>query len=266
MRHKLAVVVLATLMTAAGASEASRQFGEWKSAAAEWASASILGNVLVFAGGASDTSAAPRQTVLVADAHASSACKGERSPAAAAPSGRPASQQKAAAGSAKTEKSLSETTPEARDSDALAHSLVAARDQKMSERIVVKLVPRIGEIAETLNEQLGEQTTVRTAFRTRATVTASGGAEAARAVAELKKLGLRKVYVRVAQAKGGARAGDAFRAFAPNGLPVAFEFTSPAEPRGASLEESAQEVPRGAAVPVDQQDFNCFFKSPGSRR
>lgn len=251
-------------MTAAGAREASQQFGEWKSSVAEWTSASILGNVLVFAG-SSDASAAPRQTVLIADARTSSACKGERSPAAAVQPSRPASQTKAAdAVRAKTEKSLSETTPNARDFDALAHSLAAAHDAKLREQFVFKLVPQVSEIAETLGEQLDEHTFVRTAFRVRQT--GEAGAGRARAVAELKKQGLRKVYVRIAQAEAGARGGYAFKTLSTPGLPGVFEFTSPAEPRGASLEESAPEAPRGPAVPVDQQDLNCFFKSPGSRR
>jgi hypothetical protein len=82
----------------------------------------------------------------------------------------------------------------------------------------------------------------------------------------LKKLGLRRVYVRVAQAQAGARGGDAFKSLSQAALPGVFEFTSPAGPRGAALDEGATAVPRGAAVPVDQQDLNCFFKSPGPHR
>lgn len=261
MRHKLGVVVLAALMTVAGAREAQRQFGELKSSVAEWTSASILGNVLVFAGGAPENPAAPSQTILIADARTYSNCKGERSPSAVQTS-RPASQQKAAgAGNARTQKSPSETTSDARGIDALAHSLAAAaRDEKSSERLIVKLAPQVSEIAETLGGRLDEQVAAQTAIRARQ----SGEAEAARArvAAELKKLGMRKVFVRVATTEVGARAGSAFRTISPDATTGVHELRTPAGFRGVALDESA---PSAAPLPVDQQDLNCFFKTPGPR-
>lgn len=259
MRHKLGVVVLAALMAAAGAREAQRQFGELKSSVAEWTSASILGNVLVFAGGAPERSAAPPQTVLIADAR-TSACKGEHSPSAVQII-RPASQQKAAgAGSARTEKSLSEATPEARGLDALAHSLAAARDEKSRERLIVKLAPQASEIAEAWGEALNEQAAAQTAIRARE----AGGAEAARArvAAELKKLGVRKVFVRVATAQVGAGAGSTFKSISPAAPAGVLELRTPAGFRGVAFDESA---PSAAPLPVDQHDLDCFFKTPGPR-
>jgi hypothetical protein len=261
MRHKLGVVVLAALMTVAGAREAQRQFGELKSSLAEWTSASILGNVLVFAGGAPDSSTTPSQTILIADARTYSNCKGSHSPAAVQTS-RPASQQKAAgAGSARTEKSLSEITPDVRGFDALAHSLAAAaRDEKSSERLIVKLAPQVSEIAETLGEQLDGQAAAQTAIRARGT----GGAEAARArvAVELKKLGMRKVFVRVATTQVGASAGSALKPISLTAPLGVLELRTPAGFRGVSLDEGA---PSAAPLPVDQQDLNCFFKTPGPR-
>ncbi|MDQ3908606.1 MAG: hypothetical protein M3268_09730 [Acidobacteriota bacterium] len=261
MRHKLGVVVLAALMTVAGAREAQRQFGELKSSVAEWTSASILGNVLVFAGGAPENPAAPSQTILIADARTHSNCKGEHSPAAAVLTSRPASQQKAAgAEHARTEKSPSETTSDVRGLDALAHSLAAAREQKSREQLIVRFAPQVSQIAEAWGEQLNEQVAAQTAIRARQT----GEAEAARArvASELKKLGLRKVFVRVATTEVGARAGGASKPISPAAPTGALELRTPAGFRGVALDESA---PSAAPLPVDQQDLNCFFKTPGPR-
>lgn len=245
-------------MAVAGAREAQRQFGELKSSLAEWTSGNILGNVLVFAG-ASDSSSIPSQTILIADARTPSKC-GER-PAATVQVSRPASQQKAAdVERAKTEKSLTETTPNARGLDALAHSLAASRDDKSREDVIVRVAPQLSVIAETLGEEIGEHAAVQAAFRARE----SGEAEAARArvAAELKKLGMRKVFVRVATTGVGARGVNNFKVISPAAPPGVSEPRSPAGFRGVALDEAS---PSAAPVPVDQQGLNCFFKTPGPR-
>src|SRR5947209_2487871 len=106
MRHKLGVVILAAVLTIAGTREAFRQFGELKSAATDWTQTSIPGNLLVFAGGTTESASAPSQTILLAETYKD--CKGERS-RPAAQTGRPASQPKAASAEhAKTSESQSE--------------------------------------------------------------------------------------------------------------------------------------------------------------
>lgn len=262
MRHKLGVVMLALLLTAASASEASRQFGEWKSSVAEWTRASILGNMLVFAASDAETSDAEPQTVLLAETF--KACKGATAPATAQPS-RPASRTKAASTEhAKMTDSLPQSSVAARDTEELASSLTTTRDAKSRARVLVRVVPDVSEIARTLGSDFDEHAVVEAAFRARESGEA-GAAARTRAFAELKKLGLRKVYVRVAKMESAHEGVKVFEMLSPVAPPRALEPDAPAFVRGVMTLESAPEAtPIGAALPVDQSSFINFFDDPAS--
>jgi hypothetical protein len=220
MRHKLEVVILAAVLTIAGTREAFRQFGELKSAATDWTRTSILGNLLVFAGGTTESPVAPSQTILLAETYHD--CKGERSrPAAQA--GRPASQPKAASAEhAKTSGSQSENSPDQRGLGALAQNLDAARQHGSREQLIVKLIPQVSEIAKTLGTEFDGREATETTVRAR--TLGEAGATHTRIAMELKKLGLRRVYVRVAK-----------------------------------IESVPQVTPQDASLPVTSFDLNSFF-------
>ncbi|MDT7542249.1 MAG: hypothetical protein QOE33_2153 [Acidobacteriota bacterium] len=256
MRHKLGVVILATVMTIAGTREAFRQFGELKSSINDWTRTSILGNLLVFAGGGAEASGAQSQALLLAETY--TACKGQRSSPATQTS-RPASKPKAASAEHMLiEKSLVEKSPDTRGLEGLAQSLSAARDNGSREQLIVKAIPQFSEIAKTLGAEFNEREAEKTTFRAGESV-----ATRTRVVAELRKLGLRRVYVRVAKMEGSPREVNVFHAHLPETF--ALELKSLAGLPDATTNESAHTVaPQEASLPLDQFDRNLFYVSHAS--
>jgi hypothetical protein len=242
-------------MTIAGTREAYRQFGELKTSVTDWTRTSILGNLLVFAGGTTESPGAQPQTILLAQSY--TACKGERSLFATQQS-RPASKPKAvSAEHAKIENSL-----DPRGLDALAQSLSAARDKGTREQLIVKLIPQVSEIAKTLGTEFDAHEATETTVRARNA--GEAGAMRTRVATELKKLGLRRVYVRVAKLEGEQRDGNVLMAQLPETF--ALELKSLAGLPAAPASESAPQVmaPQVESLPVEQFDLNFFNASHAS--
>jgi hypothetical protein len=247
-------------MTIAGTREAFRQFGELKTSVTDWTRTSILGNLLVFAGGTTESPGAQPQTILLAQSY--TACKGERSLFATQQS-RPASKPKAAASEhAKTSGSLAENSLDPRGLDALAQSLSAARDKGTREQLIVKLIPQVSEIAKTLGTEFDAHEATETTVRARNA--GEAGAMRTRVATELKKLGLRRVYVRVAKLEGEQRDGNVLMAHLPETF--ALELKSLAGLPAAPASESAPQVmaPQVESLPVEQFDLNFFNASHAS--
>jgi hypothetical protein len=261
MKHKLGITVLAAVMALAGLSEASRQFDALKSSVSDWTRTSILGNLLVFASdGAGEPGATqPQPTVLLAETYL--ACHGEKSHSAAS---RPASTTKAAsAGHAKQ----IEGSSRARSADELAMRFAAARvfdtsSAKSREQIVMKIVPQIAELAKELDAVNDDE--AAGAVRAREAGEARAAAHV-RAAAELKKLGLKRVFVRVARFSDAEAQKQVFTFRLPESLP-----TTPGVWSLASLgdedEPTPAVAPSGApAAPTTPDatfEFHTIFNAP----
>jgi hypothetical protein len=253
MRQKINVWILAAVITLAGASEALTQFDSLKTSVNDWTRTSILGSLLVYAAdGAPSPARVSQATVLLARAPAASRCAGERSTAAARES-RPASRTRVAA--AEHERAAEKL---ARGLDELAMSFAATPDapkkSKAREEFVFKVMPRVADLAKLPGAAFDGSEAAQEAVRARVGVEA--GAARARVAAELKKLGLRKVFVRVAQAEGVNLPAHAFEFRPPEPLPPA-----PAAKPRAGLGDEAPEV--GARdAPAGSPDFVTLFSTP----
>ena len=218
MRQKINVWILAAVVTLAGASEALTQFDALKASVNDWTRTSILGSLLVYAAdGAQSPARETQPTVLLAHAAASHGCGKSTSAALAS---RPASRTRvvAADGHARESGRLARTLGE------VAMSFTAEPDApkkwKAREEFVFKVMPRVADAAKSTGASFEDREAVREAVRAREGVEA--GAARTRVAAELKRLGLRKVFVRVAQVEGLSLP------------PAAFEFRQPAPPPPAA--------------------------------
>lgn len=250
MRHKLGVALLATVMALAGTREALRQFDELKNSVTEWTHTGVFGNLLVFA--SEGVPAAPQQTIFLAE-ETRPPCPGEWLHSAAQ-SNRTASRARAASTvhAAGIEKSR-----RASGSDELALRFAAtpAHDPRTLEALVreeafVNLASQVAEMADSLGA-------VVDAPRAAGAVCARGAWKAvgarARAAAEWKKLGLKKVVVRVAR-REGVPAGDlTFRLH--ESLSSALDFKSLAD---ATPEPQPPPLPAGEGAPASGETFNSY--------
>jgi hypothetical protein len=235
-------------MALAGTREAFRQFDELKTSVGDWTRTSILGNLLVSAAGATeeDGNAQPQQPTTILLAQTRLACEGERLRSATQAS-RPASKTKAAnTGHAK----LNEKFSNAPGIGELSLRFAATPRElhrievKTREQSFVAVAPQLAELAKTWGASV-EPKAVEQAVRAREGVEA--GAGRARVAAEWKKLGLRKVFVRV------AREGSAFEekqvfAFEPHAFATAFDLKSFAGLDDAVAEASVATVTTDATT------------------
>jgi hypothetical protein len=271
MKHKIGITVLAAVLALAGLSEASQQFDTLKSSVSDWTRTSILGNLLVFASDGAGESGAPQQQPTLLLAETRLACRGEKSHSAAS---RPASTTKAA--SADRAKQI-EGSSRAHSIDELAMRFAATRDlntpsAKSREQIVVKVAPQIAELAK----ELGEVSEDEAAGAVRARETGEARAAArVRAAAELKKLGVKRVFVRVARFSDAETQKKVFTFRQTESLPtmsgvwslasLGDEPTPVVAPHGAPLAPTAPTTSEGTFVfqtnfnapPASNTSFNC---------
>lgn len=231
MRHKLGIALLAALMALAGTREAYQQLDGLKTSVGEWTRTSILGNLLVSAASGETADAPPAQqpTVLLAQSH--TPCPFERARALAQssqPSQLSQPSRSAVTGDANTDHARAAAKREAAPTvGEFALNLDAARhgslkvDEKTREELIVRAAPQIAELANVL----GSHAEVR-ALTEAAHTREISEADRARVAAEWKKLGLRKVFVRVAREarteKNGAAPAPA--SFDPHSFASAFTF------------------------------------------
>ena len=196
MRQKLNVTILAAVITLAGAGEALTQFDALKTSVNDWTRTSIFGSLLVYAADGTMSPARDAQpTVLLAHAAVPDGCGKSTS---AARESRPASRNRVAAqGHARVAEKL------ARGLEELAMSFAATPDapkkSKAREEFVFKVMPRVAEAAKSAGVSFDEREAMQAV---RAHKGVEAGAARTRVAAELKKFGLRKVFVRVAQLEG----------------------------------------------------------------
>jgi hypothetical protein len=240
MRQKIGVTILAVIMALAGTREAFQQFNELKTSVSDWTRTSILGNLLVSAAGATEEAGnapatQPTTTILLAQTRL--ACTGERARSATQAS-RPASKTKAA----NTEHAkMNEKFNTAPGFGELSMRFVATPRElhkievKTREQSVAVAIPQIAELAKTWDAGDATKATQQ-AVRAREGVEA--GAGRARVAAELKKLGLRKVFVRVAR-EGGAFEEKQVFTFEPHTFATAFALRSLAGLDDVTAEASA---------------------------
>jgi hypothetical protein len=253
MRQKINVTILAAVISLAVAGEALTQFDSLKTSVNDWTRTSILGSLLVYAADGAQSPARDAQpTVLLAHASAAAdGCAGQRSTSAAR-EGRPASRTRIAAN-----ERAHAAEESARGLGELAMGFAAEPNapmkSKVREEFVFKVMPRIAEAAKWQSAAVEEEEAAG-AVRARGGVEA--GAARARAAAELKKLGLRKVFVRVAQAEGVSLPARAFEFRLPEPLPPA-----PAAKPHAGL---GDEAPDGEAhdAPAAAPGFVTLFSTP----
>jgi hypothetical protein len=258
MRQKINVTILAAVITLAGASEALRQFDSLKTSVNDWTRTSILGSLLVYAAdGAQSPERATPPTVLLAHASAASRCAGEKSTPAAR-QGRPASRTRVVAdeGRARVAEKL------ALGLDEMAMSFAATPDapkkSKAREEFVFKVMPRVADSAKWQGATFDERGAAHKAVRVREDVEAEA-ATRTRVAAELKKLGLRKIFVRVAQVEGLSLPAEAFEFRLPEPLPPA-----PAAKPHAGLGDEAPDgdAPGAPAhAPAESSDFVTLFST-----
>jgi hypothetical protein len=253
MRQKINVAILAAVITLAGAGEALRQFDSLKTSVNDWTRTSILGSLLVYAADGAQTPAQVAQpTVLLAHASAASRCAGENSTPAARES-RPASRTKVVAADehARESEKLARTLDEM--SMAFSATPDAPKKSMAREEFVFKVMPRAADWAKpgaSFDEHEAAQ-----AVRAREGVEA--GAARTRVAAELKKLGLRKVFVRVAQVEGVSLPAEAFE----------LRLSEPAPPAAPAAKPHAglgDEAPAAGAhdAPAESSDFVTIFNTP----
>jgi hypothetical protein len=252
MRQKIKVAILAAVITLAGASEALRQFDSLKTSVNDWTRTSILGSLLVYAAdGAQSPARAAQPTVLLAHASAAAPCPGERSTSVAR-EGRPASRNRVAADDHAAEKRVPDEM--AMSFAAMPH---APKKWKAREEFVFKFMPDLADAAKSMGADSDEHKAAQ-AVRVREGVEA--GAARARVAAELKKLGLRRVFVRVAQAGGVSFPAEAFEFRLPEPAPPA-----PAAKPHAGLGDEApgrEAQDREAHAPAESTDFVTLFSTP----
>jgi hypothetical protein len=260
MKHKLGITVLAAVMALAGLSEASQQFDALKSSVSDWTRTSILGNLLVFASDGAGESGAPRQPSTLLLAETRLACRGEKSHSAAS---RPASTTKAAG--AEHAKQI-EGSRRAHSADELAMRFAAARDfdtssAKSREQIVKKVVPQIAELVKEFGGVIEDEA----AGAVRAREAGEARAARARAAAELKKPGLKRVFIRVARFSDAEAQKKVFRFRQPESLPVMPGVWTLAS-LGDEPEPTPTVAPHGAPVaptaPDGTFDFRTIFNAP----
>ncbi|MCA1816175.1 MAG: hypothetical protein LC746_07155 [Acidobacteria bacterium] len=215
MRHKLGIAILAALMALAGTREAYQQLDGLKTSVGEWTRNSILGNLLVSAASGETADAPPAQqpTVLLAQSH--TPCPFERA-RALAQSSQLSQPRRADARAANADHARAAAQREAAPRlGEFALNLGAARhgspkvDERTREELIVRAAPQIAE----LTNVLGSHAEVR-ALSEAAHTREISEADRARVAAEWKRLGLRKVFVRVAR-EGGARTEKSFASPAP---------------------------------------------------
>jgi hypothetical protein len=252
MRQKINVTILAAVIALAGASEVLTQFDSLKTSVNDWTRTSILGSLLVYAAdGAQSPERVTPPTVLLAHASAANGCAGEKSTPAALAS-RPASRIRVAVNEHErvAEKS-------ARGLEELAMSFAATPNaqtkSKAREEFVFRVMPSIADAAKSLGAGSDEYEAMHAV---RAPAGVEAGAARTRVAAELKKLGLRKVFVRVARVEGVSLPAEAFE----------FRLTEPALPPAPVAKPHAglgDEVPeRDAHAPAESPDFVSLFNTP----
>jgi hypothetical protein len=257
MRNKLGITVLAAVMALAGLREASQQFSELKSSAAEWSQTSILGNLLVFASDSAEESGTPQPqpTILLAQTYL--ACRGEKSHSVAS---RPASATKAA--SAEHAKVIERST-RAQSTGELAMRFAVPREwntseAKSREQFVVKVAPQIAELAKEFGGVIDDE--AAGAVRAREAGEARAAAHT-RAAAELKKWGLKRVFVRVARSQDADAEKKVFAFRLPEMLPTTFDVKSLASLSDETAEPTPAVAPN-VPVPADAFDIKAIFNAP----
>jgi hypothetical protein len=242
-------------MALAGTREAFRQFSALKASVTDWTQTSILGNLLVFASDGSDAASTQPQTILLAQTYL--ACNRGEQTHSAAPASRPASRTKAL----NSEHAKTERVERAASLDGLAMRFAASRDVKSGERVFVRVVPQIAEIEKAFGAGLDEHEAAQEAVRAR-----EAGAARGRVVAELKKLGLRKVFVRVARREGAAEQEKVFAFRLPEAFAPALDLKSLADFNAVQTPEVAPGVaPQGATtLPDESLDFSSVFNLPAT--
>jgi hypothetical protein len=255
MRQKIKVAILAAVIALAGANEALTQFDSLKSSVNDWTRTSILGSLLVYAAdGAQSPERVTPPTVLLAHASAAAdGCTGEQSTPAARAS-------RAASRTGVVALNVNGRVAEkpARGLDELAMSFAATPNaqtkSRAREEFVFRVMPNIADAAKSLGMDSDEHEAMQ-AVRVREGVEA--GAARTRVAAELKKLGLRKVFVRVAQVEGVGLPAEAFE----------FRLTEPAPPAPvakphAGLGDEAPDGDAPAHAPAESSDFVSLFNTP----
>jgi hypothetical protein len=259
MRQKINVTILAAVITLAGAGEALRQFDSLKTSVNDWTRTSILGSLLVYAADGAQSPARDAQpTVLLAHASAAPGCAGAKSTPAARES-RPASRTRVVA--VNEHGRVAEKL--ALGLDEMAMSFAATPDapkmSKAREEFVFKVMPRAADTAKwKWQGATFEEGGAARAVRAREGVEA--GAARTRVAAELKKLGLRKVFVRVAQVEGSSAPAAAFE----------FRLTEPAppapaaKPRAGLGDETPDQDEREGAARAHAPSLDCatIFDAP----
>ncbi|HEX8162466.1 MAG TPA: hypothetical protein VF538_11370 [Pyrinomonadaceae bacterium] len=245
MRQKIKVAILAAVISLAGASEAIRQFDSLKTSVNDWTRTSILGSLLVYAAdGAQSPARAAQPTVLLAHASASPCAGG--STTSAARESRPASRNRVAADDHAAERRVLDET-----AMSFAATPRAPKVWKAREEFVSEFTPDIADAAKSAGAGAGEREAAQ-AVRVREGVEA--GAARARVAAELKKLGLRRVFVRVAQVEGSGLPAAAFELRLPEPAPPA-----PAAKPRAGL---GDEAPAAHDAPAEATGFAALFSTP----
>lgn len=254
MRQKINVTILAAVITLAGASEALTQFDSLKTSVNDWTRTSILGSLLVYAAdGAEAPTQSAQPTVLLAHASAANGCAGEKSTAAALAS-RPASRTRVAVN--QHERVAEKLT---RGLDDLAMSFAATPDAQTKsearEEFIFRVMPRVADAAKSPGMGVDEREAMQAV---RAHPGVEAGAARTRVAAELKKLGLRKVFVRAARVEGMSLPAEAFE----------FRLTEPTAPPApvakphAGLGDEAPERDAPAHAPAEPSDFVSLFNTP----
>lgn len=256
MRQKINVTILAAVITLAGASEALTQFDALKASVNDWTRTSILGSLLVYAAdGAGSPERATPPTVLLAHASAASRCAGEKSTPAARES-RPASRNRVAVNE---HERVAEKL--ARGLDEMAMSFAATPDApnewKAREEFSFKVMPSVADLSKLPGMSIGEHEALQ-AVRAREGVEA--GAARTRVAAELKKLGLRKVFVRVAQVEGVSLPAGAFEFRLREPVPPA----PAAKPHAGLGDEAPEAEGRDAATHAPSLDCVTLFNTPAT--
>ncbi|MDT7604149.1 MAG: hypothetical protein QOF61_2146 [Acidobacteriota bacterium] len=256
MKHKLGITILAAVIALAGTREAFQQFDELKTSVADWTRTSILGNLLVFATDGAEADS-PQPTILLAETYL--ACHGEKSHSATS---RPASTTKAAsAGHAKG----IERSPRAHVAGELAMRFAVTRTSstsqaKLREQIVLKVVPDIVELTKAFGAGLTDD---ETAGAVRARESGEARAARTRAAAELKKLGLKRVFIRVAHFTNADAGRNVFAFRLPEMLPTPFDMKSLALVGDAT--ESTPLVAPAPSAPTTTDatfDLGTIFNAP----
>ncbi|MFL6228291.1 MAG: hypothetical protein ACJ741_05895 [Pyrinomonadaceae bacterium] len=257
MRHKLGITVLAAVMALAGLREASEQFGTLKSSVSDWTRTSALGNLLVFAADGAEEAGAPQQpTVILAQTYL--ACRGAKSHPAAS---RPASTTRQAADE---RAKVIEGSSRAHSADELAMRFAAERDlstqsAQTREQIVVKVMPQIAELAK----ELGAMSDGDAAGSVRIRESVEARVAHARAATELKKLGVKRIFVRVARSSDADGGKHVFTLRLPESSTTMPGVWSVASVGGVPVPTPtvAPEL-TAPAMPVEAFDFHTFFDAP----